>query len=115
MWRWAVWLGLWVTWACGGQVQREPEPDSGPTASDPGAGQDDDPGEPFVEPDALEACTDGFERDDRPDLKCNWTVDGRCFVEKLDACACACPRTSSVTTCTSGFPYEDGAVPVYCS
>jgi len=99
---------------CGGEVKREPKEDSDPL---PGQAEPGDPSDSDVGPgtDVLGKCEAGFDRYEEPDRDCNWVVNGLCYEEKLDACACACPGGTAVTTCSSGFPQRNGRVPVYCS
>ena len=63
---------------------------------------------------ALPACKRGFLPASETGTPCNFLYDGRCYDEKLDACACACTKNSG-TTCLSGFPQPNGKVAVSCS
>lgn len=56
----------------------------------------------------LGPCVEGFLYVENPSLQCNWLAEGRCYDEKLDACACICPRRGS-STCLSGFYGGDGS------
>lgn len=56
----------------------------------------------------LGTCSLGFSYDENPSVPCNWLAEGRCYEEKLDACACICPRRAG-TTCISGFYGGDGS------
>ena len=103
--------------ACGGRTDQGEEETDGsdeapaaPDGSDPGA----EPGTPD-EGVALPGCEKGFDRYKEPSRSCNWVAKGSCYEDKLEACACVCPRdTSAASHCSSGFPVEDGAVDVYC-
>jgi hypothetical protein len=103
---------------CGGRSQSR-EADDGSAL-----GEGDDDGEPKgnAGPDTApgdEVSLPGCELGER-DLgergsDCLWLADGRCYQDKLEACACICPPgTGSV--CSSGFEDPDnGRVPVYCN
>jgi hypothetical protein len=46
---------------------------------------------------------------------CPWIVEGRCYEEREEACACACPRDRASVVCSSDFPAgDDGQVLVGC-
>ena len=105
--------------ACGGQTTDDREskdvdsvdPDMN-GAADAGAG---DGGQQVDGGVALPGCQLGFDPEDADGRPCNWVAQGRCYEEKLEACACICPRDTAVTSnCSSGFPEENGHVPVYC-
>jgi len=59
-------------------------------------------------------CHLGFMETASPSRPCNFLYDLRCYDDKASACACACPRDQAASTCTSGFPVENGRVPVVC-
>jgi hypothetical protein len=59
-------------------------------------------------------CHLGFVETASPSRACNFLYDLRCYDDKASACACACPRDQSASTCTSGFPVENGRVSVIC-
>ena len=116
MWTWATGLVVLGVLGCGGVVERgEKEdtesPGSGDEPADP-SGQADSGLDPSV---GLGKCGGGFDRYELPERDCNWVVEDICYEDKLDACACACPKGTVSTTCSSGFPQQDGRVPVYCS
>ncbi len=46
--------------------------------------------------------------------ECMWLAEGRCYAEKLEACACICPLDHE-SICSSGFPRDSGRTPVYCN
>jgi hypothetical protein len=114
---WLVALVLLVL-GCGGRVDQDEDAGDGdpPTSTPP----DDDepepsPDEPTDAGTPLPNCEKGFDASAERDRPCNWVAKGYCYEEKLEACACACPRDPSVTShCASGFPVEDGRVEVYC-
>ncbi len=112
MWQWAMVAFALAASACGGEVERGHKEDSEPAASGPPTDPAQQGPDYSVE---LGECMAGFDRDEEPDRDCNWLVEDRCYEDKLDACACACPGGTAVSTCSSGFPEKNGRVPVYCS
>jgi hypothetical protein len=92
----------------------KPDPDEDGTVDSDAPSDDENKAEPGWEGQPLAGCMMGFEPDEAEGRLCNWQVMGRCYEEKLDACACVCPGGTAVSTCSSGFPQEDGAVEVYC-
>lgn len=119
MWLRVVGLSIVIgAGGCGGVVERDGRKDGEAPPGEPapadGANPDgtDDGGWDASTP--LDMCMTGFDRDEEPERSCNWVAEGRCYEEKLDACACTCPGGTAVSTCSSGFPEENGAVEVYC-
>ena len=108
-----------VATGCGGRTDQEEDEGadpSDPPAATPEDGQGDGEDEP-EDPTGilLPGCEKGFDASVERDRSCNWLAEGYCYEDKLEACACVCPRDSSVTShCASGFPVEDGKVEVYC-
>lgn len=102
--------------ACGGVVERESKegPQAPPDDPAPAQAASDPGGAGWDAATPLDSCMTGFVREEAPDRPCNWVVGDRCYEEKLEACACACPDGTAVSTCSSGFPEPDGAVEVYC-
>lgn len=106
---------LLVVLGCGGQTSGDEEDDeerAPPQMSEapsPPAGD----GQPPLGSTPLEACKSGFEVDSEPGLPCKWLHDGLCYETKLEACACACPRSAKTSTCVSGFE-DDVTVKVSC-
>jgi hypothetical protein len=117
MTRWTGLLGACIAIAaCGGVVKTgEPVPGSSsdPPSSSGGASGTKPKGDPPPTVD-LPPCKLGFDPTDQPEKPCPYTVDGRCYAEKLDACGCACKGQSGLT-CVSGFPELDGTTEVTCS
>ena len=109
-WVWGV-LALCLG-GCGGEVERAPSKPSskvGAPSSEPLDG-----GAALDPQETLGDCEGGFDPSEEPDRDCNWVAEDICYEDKLAACACACPMGTAVSTCTSGFPYPDGEVDVYC-
>src|SRR5688572_15648651 len=99
--------------ACGGRTDEDDEVgdsnEPGPSAPDEDAGNNSEP--PPSGGVALPGCEKGFDKKKEPYRSCNWVAKGYCYEDKLEACACVCPRDTSVTSnCASGFPAEDGEV-----
>lgn len=90
----------------------QPSPEPAPKATD---NVDNTKSDPRPEGDTeLPACNLGFALSDRGERKCNWYYDGHCYEERIEACACACPRTQD-SICSSGFyGGEDSATEVSC-
>ena len=101
--------------SCGGAVEREPKENPEPAGETPAGDPSEDDGPLPGAQEDLGKCMTGFDRTEEPDRDCNWVVKDRCYEDKLEACACACPSGTAVTTCSSGFPQQNGRVPVYCS
>jgi hypothetical protein len=107
----------WALGGCGGIVEHE-APAGGGGSPGSGSGSGADPGSGSGARSGsggagngqtpLGACSPGFSYAENPDLPCNWLADGRCYEEKLDACACICPRRAG-TTCISGFYGGEGS------
>jgi hypothetical protein len=115
----AKWFGPWalsvLVLACGGRTDEGGEFSSpkGPPAPTPA---EEGSEEPEKEPEGstvLPGCEEGFDPKKEPYRTCNWLAEGRCYDEKLEACACVCPRDKA-SHCASGFPLENGRVEVYC-
>jgi hypothetical protein len=113
MWQWAMAVVALALTACGGEVQRGPKENPEPA---PGGDSPADPAEQGSDNSVqLGDCMAGFDQFEEPERDCNWVVEDRCYEDKLEACACACPGGTAVSTCSSGFPQQNGRVPVYCS
>jgi hypothetical protein len=98
--------------ACGGMA------DPGPgTAGATATGGDTAGGTASVGgPTSLKACKPGFDPASFPERDCAFVGAGLCYAEKLDACACVCPRASQSSVCSSDFPDgPNGHVLVTCS
>jgi hypothetical protein len=115
------WFGvvalLVVAVACGGRTDEDEgvgdSDEPTPSAPDEDAGGAAEP--PPSGGVALPGCEKGFDEWKEPSRPCNWLAKGYCYEDKLEACACVCPRDTSVAShCASGFPVEDGRVEVYC-
>lgn len=98
--------------ACGGTVRKgddgqeeEDEPPPTPSASPSGGGRGTAPQVDLPE------CKLGVDESEAE--SCLFLYEGRCYEEKLDACACACKRMSG-TTCSSGFPDPSRPTKVSC-
>jgi hypothetical protein len=57
----------------------------------------------------LPECVAGFRQSDKPDKPCNCLVQGVCFDDKAQACACICPRTGKQNVCVSDQECEEGS------
>ena len=116
-------IGCLTTWlvACGGEVRTD-DPDA--PAATSSAKEDDPPsatggksggtgsGSSSHLPETqLDECKKGTLRADAD--HCVYLYEGRCYDEKLDACACACKKQSG-TICSSGFPNPDVPTEVSC-
>ncbi len=118
-------LLVWFT-ACGGgrSLGEGPGEDSGVLGSD--GNQSRNPPEPaapggtshpssdgvpfsFGEGARLPECVAGFRQRDKPDKPCNCLVQGVCFDDKAQACACICPRTGEQNLCVSDQECEEGS------
>ena len=114
---------FWFT-ACGGgrSLGNGPGEDSGAVGSDasetpaeqpaPGGKSDasaDGEAFNFGEGAPLPACVAGFRQSDKPDKPCNCLVQGVCFDDKAQACACICPRTGKQNVCVSEQECEEGS------
>jgi len=78
----------------------------------PGGKSDGSPGrEPFSfgEGAPLPECVAGFRQRDKPDKPCNCLVEGVCFDDKAQACACICPRTGKQNACVSEHECEENS------
>ena len=103
-------VALAMAAGCGGKVDdagEEPSPAAPIDSPDPPANQNETPpkqngASPGTT--ALGECELGFELRKQPSRRCDWVVEGRCYGDKLSACACACPPNSQNTFCTSEFP-----------
>lgn len=107
---------------CGGRTEPDaadaslPESDSKQTApakSEPPPNKAADKGKFPSGTTRLGECEPGFSQAKEPGASCPWTHEGLCYETKLAACACACPRGSTNSTCISGF--EDPVNPVAVS
>ena len=89
--------GSGSTLANGGSGSALPDRGAGGTASTDDGSRD-----------ALPPCVPGLERRAARagGVDCNWLVSGRCYEDRLDACACACPRDRD-STCISGSPGDE--------
>jgi hypothetical protein len=118
---WVCFGLLLVVGACGGRSERQGSDDGAASAAtngdddqpgggdDQGGGDDDAPGDQVT----LPSCTRGPVDSGQMGEECLWLADGRCYSDKLDACACICP-VSRESICSSGFPSDAGRTPVYC-
>lgn len=99
--------------ACGGEVRTgEPAP---PPATAPDGGTPGDPTNSGLGGTvALPECKLGFLIGESAGRVCVYVVNGRCYEKKLDACGCACTKSSG-TLCLNGFPEEDGTTKVTCN
>lgn len=111
-------IALWLA-ACGGRSTSD--------GSDDGRGaresRGDDDGEAPPDGDgngsalgddvALAGCKLGPRDVGQSGQDCLWLGEQRCYSEKLDACACICPRDHE-SICSSEFASERGRTPVYC-
>jgi hypothetical protein len=88
--------------ACGGQTDSEESSGGGAHgsgASGNGGNGSGDQGNSTE----LPACVKGWEPGSQSTY-CPWLAsDGFCYAEKMDACACICPRDHD-STCQSGLP-----------
>jgi hypothetical protein len=76
-----------------------------------GDGQPQAPGDQV----SLPGCELGDRDIGRRGEECLWLADGRCYADKLEACACICPAGNG-SVCSSGFDDpENGRVAVYCN
>ena len=94
--------------ACGGRTEGDPASDytsggSDSNAPSGSAGSSSQPGGKGTNfgSTTLPPCVLGVEQW-RAD-KCDYYAEGRCYAEKLEACACVCPRNVANTTCISNF------------
>jgi hypothetical protein len=55
----------------------------------------------------LPECVAGFRQSDKPERRCNCLVQGVCFDDKAQACACICPRTGKQNACVSEQECEE--------
>jgi hypothetical protein len=95
-------LLLWLSVACGGQVQGGSDE---PSHADEPADGSMKPSTATPEGDTeLGACELGRKEDYRD--PCPWVAEGRCYDDREMACNCACPRSGN-SQCVSGF--EAGA------
>jgi hypothetical protein len=63
----------------------------------------------------LGPCRLGFHPNEDRDRPCDWLAGGRCYDDKLAACACICPRDRTDSICSSGFFRGSGKrTPVSC-
>ncbi len=107
--------------ACGGVVENGPASPGdagGASASSGGSSSDSLPGSGAPSGGsptsvALSACKLGFLPASEPSAACNFVYDGRCYDDKLSACACACTKKSG-TYCLSNLPVPNGKVAVSC-
>jgi hypothetical protein len=109
-----LWAALIAGVACGGKATDDSDDEgNAPTAQrDPApAGEGDSSASNGGTP--LPECRLGFDSDEEPDRPCNWLANGRCYEDKLAACACVCSRKKN-TTCSSGFDEPNGRVKVSC-
>lgn len=105
--------------ACGGRSERQdggddgmasPGADDGETAENSNDdGSDDVPGDDV----ALPGCELGPRDEGQSGADCLWLAKGRCYADKLEACACICPRDHE-SICSSGFESEAGRTLVSC-
>ncbi len=110
---------------CGGRVADDGRDDpssepGGPTTPAPEKAPDPPPqgaptgsAAPFGDPTDLPECEGGFAAGSARGRSCDWMANSLCFDDKLQACACICPRPTG-TTCSSDFPRPGGAVAVRC-
>ncbi len=101
--------------ACGGRSERHEGGDDGAASpvtkgDEPGGGDDDGPGDEVT----LPGCDLGPADRGGMGAECMWLAEGRCYAEKLEACACICPLDHQ-SICSSGFPSDSGRTPVYCN
>lgn len=118
---WVCFGLLLVVGACGGRSERQESDDGAAAATngdddrpsgddDQGGGGDDDaPGDEVT----LPGCKRGPVDQGEMGAECLWLADGRCYADKLEACACICP-VSHESICSSGFPSDAGRTLVYC-
>ena len=99
--------------ACGGRVEGPTESGgSGGSGSQTSGGPNQGVGGGLTggsEP--LPQCQPGFLPGTSTE-PCNWMYDGRCYVERIGACACACPPKTA-TICQSSI-FDDPPVEVFC-
>lgn len=115
-----VYLGFVLSaLACGGRSERNESGDDGAAPvvkngddDDPGGGGDDDDDSP-IDGVPLPGCDPGALDHGQMGAECLWLADGRCYSDKLEACACICPLDHE-SICSSGFPYDTGRTAVYC-
>lgn len=102
--------------ACGGRSERHEGGDDGAASpstkgEEPGGDDDDDvPGNEVT----LPGCDLGPADRGAMGADCMWLAEGRCYADKLEACACICPLDHE-SICSSGFPSDSGRTPVYCN
>lgn len=96
--------------ACGGRTEGgladvDIPPDTSPQTSgdDPGStvGSNGSKGTVLRKTTPLQPCVPGIEQASA--TVCDYYAEGRCYVTKLDACACVCPRNSQNSICLSSF------------
>jgi hypothetical protein len=115
---WVCFGLLLAVGACGGRSERQ-ESDDGAASATNGdddqqgggddQGDDDAPGDEVT----LPGCERGPVDQGQMGAECLWLADGRCYADKLEACACICP-VSHESICSSGFPSDAGRTLVYC-
>lgn len=102
--------------ACGGKVDGEGGDD---TPAEPGNASGGAPSQSGsnAQPAGTELppCHLGFDPNFEPTRSCDWLGDELCYSEKLEACACVCPRKRD-SLCSSGFPMgPNGKTKVTCN
>jgi hypothetical protein len=111
-------LALWVA-ACGGRSERQEGSDDGGAVhgdDDVEGGDkpnDDDDNDVPGDDVALPSCELGPRDEGQSGEDCLWLAKGRCYADKLEACACVCPRDRE-SICSSDFDNEAGRTPVSC-
>ena|SRR5687768_4733105 len=108
-------LALWL-FSCGGRSESHEDDDSraqmesGDDEPEPNSPSSSPPGNDV----ALPGCDLGARDGSQSAEECMWLADGRCYRDKLEACACICPLDHE-SVCSSGFPSDAGRTLVYCN
>ena len=104
--------------ACGGRSERQEGSDDGGAVhgdddveggDKPNDDDNDVPGDDV----ALPNCELGPRDEGQSGEDCLWLAKGRCYADKLEACACVCPRDRE-SICSSDFDNDAGRTPVSC-
>jgi hypothetical protein len=94
---------------CGGKL----EDDDDGEAEERGRGSDSE-APSITSITELPPCRLGFDPNLEPTRPCDWLANDLCYAQKLEACACICPRNRTDSLCSSGFYFPDGRTPVRC-
>ncbi len=93
--------------ACGGVAEDADEGGSSDSQGTAGA-----TGSSGWDKEELGVCEAGF-APDSSHLPCNWIFNDLCYVDRDDACACACPQSGD-SVCISGWGGYDAREPISC-